>query len=100
MSAHAFRTISQGILQNVGTTISFKLGAEDAEYMAREFSPVSVEEVYRARSSYHILIRLKLGDATSHPFTANAILLPSRNLATGTYREMVASVLRAASPRS
>ena len=61
------------IFGNVGTTISFRLGAEDAEYMAREFSPVSVEEL-TGLDQHHILLRLKRGDTTSHPFTAKTLL--------------------------
>jgi hypothetical protein len=63
------------IFGNVGTTISFKLGAEDAEYMAREFSPVAVEEI-AGLDQHHIFIRLKVGDTTSHPFTAKTLLPP------------------------
>jgi hypothetical protein len=64
------------IFGNVGTTICFKLGAEDSEYMAREFSPVSVEEL-TGLDEHHIFVRRKIGNTTSHPFTAKTLLPPS-----------------------
>lgn len=60
---------------NAGTTVSFALGAEDAEYIAREFAPVSVEELM-GLDQHHIFLKLKVGDSTSYPFTAKTLLPP------------------------
>ncbi len=73
------------IYGNVGTAISFQLAAEDAEYVAREFAPVSVEEL-TGLDQHHIFLKLKVGGMTSHPFSAKTFPPPPIEIS---YRDQI-----------
>jgi hypothetical protein len=62
--------IRSAVLGNAGTLISFRVGAEDAPYLAREFQPtVSVEDLLNL-PNHHIYLRLMIDGAPSRPFSA------------------------------
>lgn len=67
--------IQKAIFGNVGTIISFRVGAEDAEYLAREFHPVFNENDFVALPRYAMYIKLMIDGTSSLPFSANAIKL-------------------------
>jgi len=69
--------IRSAIFGNIGTIISFRLGAEDAKYLAREFSPVFNESDLVNLPNYHIYLKLMIDGKTSQPFSA--ITLPPAN---------------------
>ncbi len=58
------------ILGNVGTLISFRVGAEDAKYLAREFYPVFSESDLVNLPNYNIYLKLMIDGVTSEPFSA------------------------------
>lgn len=62
------------IFGNVGTLISFRVGAGDANYLAREFSPVFCESDLVNLHNYNIYLKLMIDGKTSQPFSA--ITLP------------------------
>lgn len=66
------------ILGNVGTLISFRVGAEDAKYLAREFYPVFGEADLVNLPNYHIYLKLMIDGKTSQPFSA--VSLPSASI--------------------
>ncbi len=66
--------IRAAIFGNVGTIIAFRVGAEDAKYLARELSPVFDESDLINLPNYHIYLKLMIDGATSKPFSA--ITLP------------------------
>jgi len=68
------------ILGNVGTIISFRIGAEDAKYLDREFHPVFDETDLVNLPNYHIYLKLMINGVTSRPFSA--ITLPSPGIKT------------------
>ncbi|MDA2921154.1 type IV secretion system DNA-binding domain-containing protein [Desulfobacterota bacterium AH_259_B03_O07] len=55
---------------NVGTVIAFRVGARDAEYLAREFYPTFKREDFIRLPTYHIYIKLMIDGVTSKPFSA------------------------------
>jgi len=62
--------IRAAIFGNVGTIISFKIGVEDAKYLAKEFYPVfNVEDLINL-SNYNIYLKLMIDGKTSQPFSA------------------------------
>ena len=63
------------ILGNVGTLISFRVGAEDAKYLAREFYPVFTEADLVNLPNHHIYLKLMIDGVASRPFSA--VTLPS-----------------------
>lgn len=62
--------IRSAIFGNVGTFISFRIGATDADYVAKEFSPTFSEDDMINLPKYHMYIKLMIDGATSKPFSA------------------------------
>jgi hypothetical protein len=58
------------IFGNAGTIISFRIGARDAEYLAREFYPDFRIEDFVNLPAYHIYLRLMIDGVVSNPFSA------------------------------
>jgi len=58
------------VFGNVGTVIAFRVGARDAEYLAREFYPVFEREDLIRLPTYHIYIKLMIDGVTTKPFSA------------------------------
>lgn len=67
------REIREAILGNVGTLISFRLGPNDARYIAREFSQVFSEEDIVHLPKYHMYLKLMIDGAPSKPFSAESV---------------------------
>jgi hypothetical protein len=66
--------IRSAIFGNVGTIIVFRVGAEDAEYLAREFYPVFQESDLIALPNHHIYLKLMIDGVTSKPFSAVTLM--------------------------
>ena len=64
------------VLGNAGTVISFRVGVEDAELLAREFYPVFGESDLVNLPNHHIYLKLLIDGAPSDPFSA--VTLPPR----------------------
>jgi hypothetical protein len=64
--------VRKAIFGNVGTIISFRVGAEDAEYLAREFHPTFTEEDLINLPRYSIYLKLMVDGASSQPFSARS----------------------------
>ena len=58
------------VLGNVGTLITFRTGAADAEYLAREFYPVFTEEDLVNLPKYHVCLKLLIDGVPSQGFSA------------------------------
>jgi type IV secretory pathway TraG/TraD family ATPase VirD4 len=65
------------ILGNVGTIIAFRLGAEDAHILAREFYPVFNEADLTNLPNHHIYLKLLIDGVTSKPFSAATLVAPT-----------------------
>ena len=65
--------IRDAVFGNVGTMMSFKVGADDAEYMAKEYAPVLTESDVIGISNYKAYIKLNINNATSRPFSLETI---------------------------
>jgi hypothetical protein len=61
------------VFGNVGTILSFKIGAEDAEYMAKEFAPVLSEQDVIGIPNFHCYTKLNINNTTSRPFSMQTI---------------------------
>jgi hypothetical protein len=70
--------IRGAIFGNVGTIIAFRVGSEDAKYLAREFYPVFDESDLINLPNYHIYLKLMINGATSQPFSAITLPQPER----------------------
>jgi uncharacterized protein DUF87 len=70
--------IRAAIFGNVGTIISFRIGIEDAEYLAKEFYPVFDENDFVNLPKHAIYLKLMIDGATSKPFSALTLPLPTK----------------------
>lgn len=65
--------VRDAVFGNVGSILSFKIGAEDAEYMAKEYAPVLSEQDVINIPNYHCYVKLNIGGSTSRPFSMGTI---------------------------
>ena len=65
--------VRDAIFGNVGTIISFRVGAEDAEYMEKEFAPefAAVDVVNLAK--YNVYLKLMIDGVASRSFSATTL---------------------------
>lgn len=67
--------IRNSIFGNVGTLITFRIGATDAEYLVKEFDPALTENDLVNSQRYCMYLKLMIDGATSQPFSACTIPL-------------------------
>ena len=65
--------IRDAVFGNVGTLQSFKIGADDAEYIAKEYAPVLTEQDVIGIANYKAYIKLYINGITSRPFSLETI---------------------------
>lgn len=65
--------IRDAVFGNVGTMMSFKVGAEDAEYLAKEYAPVLSEQDIISIANYKAYIKLNINNTTSRVFSMETI---------------------------
>lgn len=68
------------VFGNVGTTIVFRIGAADAEFMEREFTPVLTIEDLVNLPKWKIYLKLMIDGVTSKPFSADTLPDPEPEL--------------------
>lgn len=67
------------ILGNVGTVISFRIGASDTEIIAQEFAPEFSATDLVNLPNYHIYLKLMIDSRVSNPFSAKTLLPPRKD---------------------
>lgn len=65
--------IRDAVFGNVGSLMSFKVGAEDGEYLAKEYAPVLSEQDIINIANYKAYIKLNISNSTSRPFSLETI---------------------------
>lgn len=65
--------VRDAVFGNVGTMISFRVGAEDAEFMENEFSPEFTVQDLVNLAKQNIYVRLMIDGLTSRPFSAETL---------------------------
>ena len=65
--------IREAVLGNVGTIISFRLSALDAQYIAREFAPDILPLDLLNLPNHEVYIRLMIDGTPSKPFSAKTL---------------------------
>jgi len=65
--------LRDAVFENVGTLVSFRVGPESAEYLAREFQPEIGELDLVSLPRYHIYLRLMVNGTPSRPFSATTL---------------------------
>jgi len=65
--------VKDAVFGNVGTMMSFKIGAEDAEYMTKEYAPALSEQDVLNIANYKAYVKLNINNTTSRPFSLQTI---------------------------
>jgi type IV secretory pathway TraG/TraD family ATPase VirD4 len=63
--------IKDAIFGNVGTIISYRVGVDDANYLARQFNPIFGEEDLQNVERYHVYIKTLVNNEPVLPFSMN-----------------------------
>ncbi len=79
--------IQSAIFGNVGTLISFRIGANDAQRLSKEFAPVFNESDLVSLPLYSMYIKLMIDGATSKPFSA--LTIPVKAFTTSFKRKVI-----------
>ncbi len=66
-------TMRDAVFGNVGTIVSFRVGAEDAEFLEKEFEPEFTANDLVNLPKYHIYLKLMIDGVTSRPFSARTL---------------------------
>ncbi len=85
--------VRDSVFGNVGTLISFRVGAGDAEFLEKEFTPeFSIQDLVNL-PNFNVYLKLMVDGLTSRPFSAKT--LPPRELADKkTYRDEIIKASR------
>lgn len=65
--------LRDAVFGNVASLISFRVGMEDAAYLAKEFRPTLNELDLMNLPNYHIYLKLMIDGVTSQPFSATTL---------------------------
>ncbi|MEA3399537.1 MAG: type IV secretion system DNA-binding domain-containing protein [Patescibacteria group bacterium] len=65
--------VRDAVFGNVGTIISFRVGADDADFLEKEFFPEFNSQDLVNLPNYHIYLKLMIDGVTSRPFSATTL---------------------------
>ncbi|MBU1131095.1 DUF87 domain-containing protein [Patescibacteria group bacterium] len=65
--------VAAGIFGNIGTICSFRVGAEDAEFLEKEFEPRFMQNDLVNLPKFHMYLKLMIDGISSEPFSAKGI---------------------------
>lgn len=65
--------VRDAVFGNVGTMIIFRVGADDAEFIEKEFEPEFMAQDLVNLPNYHIYLKLMIDGITSRPFSATTL---------------------------
>jgi CxxC-x17-CxxC domain-containing protein len=68
-------TVRDAVFGNVGTLICFRVGAEDAEFLEKEFAPDFTAEDLVNLAKYNIYLKLMIDGLAGRPFSAQTLPL-------------------------
>lgn len=66
-------TVRDAVFGNVGTLVVFRVGAEDAEFLEKEFSPEFMAEDLVNLGKYNIYLKLMINGIAGSPFSAQTL---------------------------
>jgi len=75
--------IRDSVFGNAGTIIAFRIGADDAEFLEREFAPVFNAHDLLNIEKFNAYIKLLIDNTASRPFNMHTISLPVGNQSLG-----------------
>lgn len=66
-------SIKDAVFGNVGTMMSFKVGAEDAEYLEKEYAPTLSQQDIIGIANFTTYCKLNIDNASTRPFDIKTI---------------------------
>ncbi|MEK9135387.1 MAG: type IV secretion system DNA-binding domain-containing protein [Patescibacteria group bacterium] len=84
--------VRDAVFGNVGTIVTFRMGAEDAEFLEKEFLPEFMAADLVGLAKYNIYLKLMVNGLSSRPFSAQT--LPPFESPAERSREKIISVSR------
>ncbi len=66
-------SIKDAVFGNAGTIMSFKVGAEDAEYLEKEYAPLLSQQDIIGIANFTTYCKLNIDNATTRPFDLKTI---------------------------
>jgi len=69
-------TVRDAVFGNVGTLAVFRVGAEDAEFLEKEFNPEFTAQDLCNLPKYNIYLKLMIDGIAGHPFSAETLPPP------------------------
>ncbi len=69
-------TVRDAVFGNVGTLVVFRVGAEDAEFLEKEFNPEFTAVDLCNLPKYNIYLKLMIDGIAGHPFSAETLPPP------------------------
>jgi len=65
--------VRDAVFGNVGTMIIFRVGADDADFLEKEFEPEFTAQDLVNLPNYHVYLKLMIDGVTSRPFSATTL---------------------------
>jgi CxxC-x17-CxxC domain-containing protein len=65
--------VRDAVFGNVGTMIIFRVGADDADFLEKEFEPEFTAQDLVNLPNYHVYLKLMIDGVTSRPFSASTL---------------------------
>lgn len=66
-------SVRDAVFGNVGTMIIFRVGADDAEFLEKEFEPEFMAQDLVNLPNFHVYLKLMIDGVTSRPFSASTL---------------------------
>lgn len=83
--------VRDAVFGNVGTMIIFRVGADDATFLEKEFEPEFTTQDLVNLPNYHIYLKLMIDGVTSRPFSASTLLPREVDLSAGVRDKIIES---------
>lgn len=65
--------VRDAVFGNVGTMVIFRVGADDADFLEKEFEPEFTAQDFVNLPNYHVYLKLMIDGVTSRPFSASTL---------------------------
>lgn len=83
--------VRDAVFGNVGTMIIFRVGADDAEFIEKEFEPEFTAQDLVNLPNFHIYLKLMIDGVTSRPFSASTLPPMKIDLSAGVKEKIIES---------
>ncbi len=83
--------VRDAVFGNVGTMVIFRVGADDADFIEKEFEPEFTAQDLVNLPNFHVYLKLMIDGVTSRPFSASTLPPMKINLSAGVKEKIIES---------